>query len=214
MAALVPFDSSVVAHSLVIDSLLLYRKAIQSLRPAETTEFIERIDTQLSESPQAPANGQNLLELANVPSDSLSSFPPSFPMVKRIPNTQFIVDGFRNAGPWSVSYFLSHFHSDHYTGITNLWHKGLIFCSAITANLVKQSLQVPAALVVPLPMGETVTIDGCEVALVDANHCPGAVQFLFRVPGEGGECLRYVHCGDMRYHPFMKSEPALFSTLR
>ncbi|KAL2645294.1 hypothetical protein R1flu_012881 [Riccia fluitans] len=197
--------------TLIIDSLSLYREAIQSLkRASEHSEFVERIDTQLSEPVGGAANGgQITLDLANVPTESLANFPSSFPTVKRIPNTQFVVDGFRNAGPWSISYFLSHFHSDHYAGITNLWSKGLIFCSEITARLLKHSLQVTDVLVVPLPMGKPVIIDGCEVVLVDANHCPGAVQFLFRVPGEAGDFLRYVHCGDMRYHPFMKSEPSL-----
>ena len=144
----------------------------------------------------------------------LPNFPSNFPVVKQIPGTRFVVDGFRSAGSFSVSYFLSHFHSDHYTGITPLWNKGLIFCSQITASLVVQVLNVTEALVVSLPMGESIRIDGVDVILVEANHCPGAVQFLFKVPNESSEsgsqeCYRYVHTGDMRYASFMKEDASL-----
>ena len=47
---------------------------------------------------------------------------------------------------------------------------------------------------------------GVEVTLVDANHCPGAVQFLFQLP-DGGP--RYVHCGDMRFCAALKDDPHL-----
>lgn len=46
---------------------------------------------------------------------------------------------------------------------------------------------------------------GVELTLVDANHCPGAVQILARLP----DGRRYIHCGDMRYSPALKANPAL-----
>lgn len=60
-----------------------------------------------------------------------------------------------------------------------------------------------------MPLGEKLVIDGCEVVLVDANHCPGAVQFLFKIPGSEGNFERYVHTGDFRFCDSMKSEPVL-----
>lgn len=141
---------------------------------------------------------------------ALPDFPANFPVVKQIPGTRFVVDGFRSAGSFCVAYFLSHFHSDHYTGITPSWNKGLIYCSEITASLVLQVLNVAPELVVALPMGAKVSIDGVEVRLVDANHCPGAVQFLFRVAMADDDAgFRYVHTGDMRYANFMKEDASL-----
>lgn len=45
----------------------------------------------------------------------------------------------------------------------------------------------PHPLLLPLPTAAA----GVEVTLVDANHCPGAVQFLFRLP----DGRRYLHTG-------------------
>lgn len=68
---------------------------------------------------------------------------------------------------------------------------------------------MPEVFVVPLPVGEAFQIDSCKVTFVDANHCPGAVQMLFQVPVQGGECLRYVHTGDMRYSTNMNTDTNL-----
>ena len=47
-----------------------------------------------------------------------------------------------------------------------------------------------------------------RVTAVDANHCPGAAQFIFerieaRGQGEGDITIteRYLHTGDCRFHP-------------
>ncbi|XP_071712903.1 DNA ligase 6 isoform X2 [Rutidosis leptorrhynchoides] len=140
---------------------------------------------------------------------SLPQIPTDFPLSKLIPKTRFIVDGFRFSGDYSVSYFLSHFHSDHYTGLNSTWSKGIIYCSSVTARLLVQVLKVSKSFVVSLPLSESFSVDGCEVTLIDANHCPGAVQFLFKILNSDGTCDRYVHTGDFRYCSLMKSETVL-----
>ncbi|KAF5479953.1 hypothetical protein F2P56_000734 [Juglans regia] len=170
------------SETLALDSSHLFLTALQSLRQQQ--------------EPPLPL--------------SLASVPTSFPRSKLIPKTRFAIDAFRFAGDFSVSYFLSHFHSDHYTGLSPNWSRGVVFCSHTTARLLVEVLKVPSPFVIPLPLRETVAIDGSEVTLVDANHCPGAVQFLFRIPGPNGKFERFVHTGDFRFCDSMKLEP-LFS---
>uniref|UniRef100_A0A0E0FRC8 DNA ligase n=1 Tax=Oryza nivara TaxID=4536 RepID=A0A0E0FRC8_ORYNI len=137
----------------------------------------------------------------------LSPVPASVPPTALIPGSRFLVDAFRHAGDFTASYFLSHFHSDHYTGLGPSWRRGLVFCSPLTARLLVSVLSVPPQLVVVLDAGVRVTVDGWCVVAVDANHCPGAVQFLFRSSGPNAE--RYVHTGDFRFSQSMITEPNL-----
>uniref|UniRef100_A0A1J3F7J8 DNA cross-link repair 1 protein n=1 Tax=Noccaea caerulescens TaxID=107243 RepID=A0A1J3F7J8_NOCCA len=170
------------AETLNLNSTELYLSAVSSLSP-------------LSPPPKPP----------------LSSL--SVPQSKRIPKTNFIVDLFRfpqsSDSSSSVAFFLSHFHSDHYSGLSSSWSRGIVFCSHKTALLVKEILQVPSQFVFPLPMNQKVAIDGSEVALIDANHCPGAVQFLFKVKSENGGFERYVHTGDFRFSDSMRFDSSL-----
>uniref|UniRef100_A0A453FCE5 DNA repair metallo-beta-lactamase domain-containing protein n=1 Tax=Aegilops tauschii subsp. strangulata TaxID=200361 RepID=A0A453FCE5_AEGTS len=122
-------------------------------------------------------------------------------------NSRFLVDAFRHAGDFSVAYFLSHFHSDHYAGLGPSWRRGLVFCTAPTARLLASVLSVPPELIVSIDIDVRITVDGWSVVAVDANHCPGAVQFLFTSPGPNPE--RYVHTGDFRYTHSMRSNPNL-----
>ncbi|KAF4750585.1 DNA cross-link repair 1A protein, partial [Perkinsus olseni] len=72
--------------------------------------------------------------------------------------------------------------------------KGTIYCSPITAELVTQVVGVDASRVVKLEMGRPTEIGGVQVTCIDANHCPGAVMFLFC--GAGG--WLGLHTGDFR----------------
>ncbi|CAK9177949.1 unnamed protein product [Ilex paraguariensis] len=171
------------------------------------TFFITSHNTLSSQSPQ-PSTPPLSFSLLSTDSP-LPPIPTNFPQSKLIPKTRFIIDGFKFSGDYSISYFLSHFHSDHYTGLSPTWSKGIIFCSHTTARLLIEILKVPEPFVLALSLSEPVLIDGCEVLLIDANHCPGAVQFLFKIPGNDGKFERYVHTGDFRYCDSMKSGPLL-----
>lgn len=126
------------------------------------------------------------------------------PEFKKIPHTTFICDGFHYAkSSLSKQYFLTHFHSDHYGGITSKWNAGTIYCSLPTANLVHEQLGVSKDLIHPLPMMTPIIIvdkdsankTPVKVTLLDANHCPGAIMFLFQIGTK-----RILHVGDFRWH--------------
>jgi len=109
--------------------------------------------------------------------------------------TASVCDGFHYASN-STRYFLTHFHSDHYGGITKKWNRGLIYTNAPTAALVQQQLGVDPQYLKILPMDTPVTIGNAQVTLIDANHCPGAIIYLFIVNNK----RRIVHVGDFRWH--------------
>lgn len=120
------------------------------------------------------------------------------PWYKMIPNTDFCVDGFNYVAN-TRNFFLSHFHSDHYGGITSSWDSGTIYCSLVTANLVSQQLGVDWKFLHPIPILTPVVIESkgksVTVTAIDANHCPGAVMFLFQVGTKS-----VLHVGDFRWN--------------
>lgn len=129
----------------------------------------------------------------------------SCPFYKWIPGTSFTVDAFSYGTIVGCKgYFLSHFHSDHYQGLKSSFEH-TIYCSKVTGNLVVKCLKVQARCIFPLQFNQPQVIEGVEVTLLDANHCPGSSMFLFRLKTG----LNYLHTGDFRATRDMQDFPEL-----
>ncbi|GAB1597350.1 DNA cross-link repair 1A protein-like, partial [Argonauta hians] len=132
----------------------------------------------------------------------------SCPFYKKIPGTNFTVDAFKyGVIPGCQAYFLTHFHYDHYQGLTKHFSQPL-YCSEVTANLVKLKIGVSNQYIHPLPLYCPVVIDSVEVTLMDANHCPGSVLILMRY-SEHGMKKTILHTGDFRADSIMEEYNAL-----
>ena len=120
--------------------------------------------------------------------------------IKRLapPLDAFIVDGFHFCEPDVHHYFLTHAHSDHTCGLHGSFDLGTIYCSGITARVLRAQLGVKQKLLHTLEPGEKVEINGVVVTALDAGHCPGSLMFLF-VHTESGH--RALHTGDCRASP-------------
>lgn len=136
------------------------------------------------------------------------SYQRTCPFYKIMPGLSICVDAFRyGAVAGCKAYFLSHFHSDHYIGLTSTWTHGPIYCSHVTANLVRNQLRVDPKYVFDLDFDATIDVPGTKgvkVTMINANHCPGSSLFLFEsATGQkqkNGEprLHRILHCGDFR----------------
>ena len=138
------------------------------------------------------------------------------PFYKIMPGLFICVDAFRyGAVEGCNAYFLSHFHSDHYIGLTSSWCHGPIYCSHVTGNLVRQQLRVDPKWVFDLDFDKTMEVpntQGVKVTMIPANHCPGSSLYLFEkqlTRGKTPKIQRILHCGDFRACPAHVQHPLL-----
>jgi DNA cross-link repair 1A protein len=204
----------------------MFKKLARPARPGQENPF------QLGESNKAPKSAFTKL-MANHAEDAAwasaaasnaaargkPSYERTCPFYKILPGLYICVDAFRYGAVQNQNaYFLSHFHSDHYIGLTASWSHGPIYCSKITGNLVRQQLRVDPKWVVDLDFEKKTEVPGTEgvhVTMISANHCPGSSLFLFEKPvgkGPNPKLQRVLHCGDFRAcqahieHPLLRPD--------
>lgn len=114
------------------------------------------------------------------------------------------IDNFKNTS--SDTFFLSHFHADHYNGISAKMFQSsnkYIYCSELTATLLIKAFKIPSSSVKSLTLGTQHQIMVKKrkifVTLFNANHCPGSVLFLFE-NFETKEKILYT--GDFRFEDY------------
>ncbi|XWS41327.1 hypothetical protein CRYUN_Cryun17cG0072000 [Craigia yunnanensis] len=112
----------------------------------------------------------------------------------------FSVDTFIPSSKRKRHHFLTHAHKDHTFGISTHFSYP-IYSTHLTKSLVLLHFpQLDNSLFAGMEVGESVVIDDpdgeFQVTAFDANHCPGAVMFLFE--GSFGNIL---HTGDCRLTP-------------
>ncbi|MBI4879895.1 MAG: hypothetical protein HY812_09595 [Planctomycetes bacterium] len=122
----------------------------------------------------------------------------------RIPDTQIEVDDFRQRG--AELYALTHYHADHRQGLANRDTRKIL-CSPVTARLLVAMKGIAPERITVIRPGETLRLSrGASIKAFEANHCPGALMFLFEAAGR-----RCLHTGDFRYCAEHDQHPDLFA---
>ena len=116
----------------------------------------------------------------------------------RLPGTNIVVDNLGFNQPGRLYHFLTHPHMDpnhSIAGEAMLECPGPIYCSQTTRDLLIVQFPNARKKLINLEVGISHSLDlGGEVVtvtLVNANHCPGSVMFIF----DGGAVGKVLHTG-------------------
>ncbi|KRH94605.1 tRNase Z [Pseudoloma neurophilia] len=116
------------------------------------------------------------------------------PFYRKVPNTAYVVDFFIKTVTDADAFFLTHYHSDHYGGLTKKFDS-IIYCSETTGNIIEKFIGLDSTKIKKVPMQEILNLNENQILFYEANHCPGAVGIIFAIKSK-----LYLHTGDFRYN--------------
>ncbi|KAL0671914.1 hypothetical protein Bca4012_034618 [Brassica carinata] len=167
-------------------------KLITEFFPGQATDGIRKLPKEPVAEKSAADSGCRRAAVRRNGNNGKSKVVPQWNCV---PGTPFRVDAFKYLTRDCCHWFLTHFHLDHYQGLTKSFSHGKIYCSLITAKLVNMKIGIPWERLQVLHLNQKVNIAGVDVTCFDANHCPGSIMIRFE-PANGKAVL---HTGDFRY---------------
>jgi hypothetical protein len=108
-------------------------------------------------------------------------------------------------------FFVTHAHADHMSGLdSNSQKNNMIFCSKITKDLIRMKLPFLTNFTILSPYKSHQVLPDTKVFSIDSFHCDGSYMFLFVI---GKEATRILYTGDFRFHPQLRSNKVLSSTI-
>ena len=133
-----------------------------------------------------PSNNDNI----EMKDDKIQQKQRGIPGFKKLKGTNIVINKFNYNSIENINngysvHFLTHFRYDYYIGVTSQWDKP-IYCSSITAKLMKHMLNIKHDVIHELPMNQRIEIPDSNpvtfVTLFDAkNHIKGSVNLLFEI---------------------------------
>ena len=109
----------------------------------------------------------------------------------RIADIPFIKVDYITTDPDYI-YFVSHIHTDHLSGLNKTTP---LYCTEVTAQFLHTKFDIPKINTKILSESQIITFKSykLEVQTISANHCPGAVMFLFKFKN-----IKVLYTGDTR----------------
>lgn len=150
------------------DEVLPSSQQENQLRPRKI-QFIETPRKKFTNILNSPKSGTSKPSISKRSPKTRKKTPKVAPEYKIVEGTTFAVDAFQFGSIPDVShYFLTHFHADHYIGLTKKFPHPIL-CGKITAALIQKFIGDSLNIEI-IDVESPVILEDVEVTAIDANQ--------------------------------------------